>query len=124
MQIKSSGEIGTAELIQHALTDARELTGLEIALAKDELRRDFVAAKSAAIMASTAGVLALTGLISLALALGLACGPPIALAVGLMLFAAAAALGLSAFRRLPKKPMSATALRLEDDKNVLKEHLS
>jgi len=51
--------------------------------------------------------------------LGLACGPPIALAVGLMLFAAAAALGLR-LPTSPKEAMSATALRLEMTKMFLR----
>lgn len=112
------------ELVRSAITDARELLRLEIALAKEELQRDLTEAKSASITAGVAVVLALTGLASLVVALGLALGPFVALFLGLVLLAGAGGLGYAAFRGWPKKPMSSTVQRLQLDENIIGGHLS
>jgi uncharacterized membrane protein YqjE len=124
MPARTSGEIGTVELVQRAMSDARELVRLEVALAKDELRTDLIEAKAAIIRAGIAVVLALSGLASLVVAFGLALGPIAALALALVLLTMAVTLGRAAFRRLPKKPLSSTLQRLRSDESTIGDHLS
>jgi uncharacterized membrane protein YqjE len=124
MPATTSGEIGTVELVQRTMSDARELVRLEVALAKDELQTDLIEAKAAVIRAGIAVVLALSGLASLVVAFGLALGPIAALALALVLLAVAAALARAAFRRLPKKPLSSTLQRLRADESTIAGHLS
>ena len=120
----TSGEIGTVELVQRTMSDARELVRLEVALAKDELQTDLIEAKAAIIRAGIAVVLALSGLASLVVAFGLALGPIAALALALVLLTMAVTLGRAAFRRLPKKPLSSTLQRLRSDESTIGDHLS
>jgi uncharacterized membrane protein YqjE len=118
----SSSNEGTAKLIADAARDVRELGRLEIALAKDELRRDLGAAKATGVLGASAIVTALLGLSSLLVALGIALGPVGALMVGLLLLAVASTLAILARKRWPERPMSATLERLKVDETLLKEH--
>jgi uncharacterized membrane protein YqjE len=120
----TSGEIGTVELVQRTMSDARELVRLEVALAKDELQTDLIEAKAAIIRAGIAVVLAMSGVASLVVAFGLALGPIAALALALVLLTMAVTLGRAAFRRLPKKPLSSTLQRLRSDESTIGDHLS
>jgi hypothetical protein len=120
----TSGEIGTVELVQRTMSDARELVRLEVALAKDELQTDLIEAKAAIIRAGIAVVLAMSGVASLVVAFGLALGPIAALALALVLLTIAATLGRAAFQRLPKKPLSSTLQRLRADESTIGDHLS
>jgi uncharacterized membrane protein YqjE len=120
----SSGEMDALDLVQRAVSDARELIRLEVALAKDELQTDLTEAKSAILYAGVAVVLALSGLASLVVAFGLALGPIAALALAAVLLVVAATLGRAAFRRLPKKPLRSTLQRLKADESMIAEHAS
>jgi uncharacterized membrane protein YqjE len=119
-----SGEMDAVDLVQRAVSDARELIRLEVALAKDELQTDLTEAKSAILYAGVAVVLALSGLASLVVAFGLALGPIAALALAAVLLVVAATLGRAAFRRLPKKPLRSTLQRLKADESMIAEHAS
>jgi hypothetical protein len=112
------------ELVQRAADDARELIRLEIDLAKNEMRQELEVVMSSAILVAVAITLGLTGLASLVIALGLALGSLAVLAIALLLLASAAISGAIGYRRLPKKVMAATGLRLRDDQALLNGHLS
>jgi uncharacterized membrane protein YqjE len=124
MHETSSEDASVVELVRRAAGDARELGRLEIALAKQELLADLAAAKSTAILAGSAVALALVGLSSLVVALGITLGPVVALVVGLALLASAAALAFGAYKSLPKPPMIETVRRLGMDEKILEEHIS
>jgi uncharacterized membrane protein YqjE len=117
-------EEGTMDLVRQAAGDARKLGRLEIELAKDELRADLAAAKSTAMLGGSATLLALMGLSSLLVALGVALGPVVALVVGVVLIGGAGVLAFAGYRALPKPPMIHTLRRLEMDEKILEEHLS
>jgi uncharacterized membrane protein len=117
-------EPGNIELVQRATSDAKELIRLEIALAKNELNQEIATVKSSAILGALALVCGLTGIASLAAALGLVMGPLAGVALGILLLGCAALLGFFGYRRFPKEVMAATGLRIKDDEAVLKEHLS
>ena len=110
--------LSTAELVRHAIDEARLLARAEILHAKKELKEEVQAARTAGILLGAAGVLALVGLAALLVAVGLAL--PVAqwlgvLIVGLVLVLAAGGLGLAGKKRLPGKPLSHTQERLKTD---------
>jgi uncharacterized membrane protein YqjE len=120
----SSGEIGSLELVERTISDARELVRLEIALAKEDLQRELKDARLALISAGIAFVLALLGVTSLVVALGLAFGPLFALALGIVVALIAVGLACVALQRLPKKPLNSTVQRLRLHESIVGEHLS
>jgi uncharacterized membrane protein YqjE len=124
MHSVSTSELGTAELVQRATADARDLVRLEIALARDDLARELSAFKTSAISTGVALVLAIVGVASLVMSLGIAIGAIGALVVGLSLLAIATGLGCLAYVRFPKKPLAATEHRLEEDKRLIQGQLS
>jgi type IV secretory pathway TrbD component len=114
----------TAELVRRATDDSAELIRLELALARDELRRDLIAVKSSVIAGAAAALAALLGLVALVLSLGLALGAYGALAFGVVFLIIAVGLGVWAAHNFPTHPLAATARRLEADENVLKEQVT
>jgi len=118
-------QASTPELVREALDDARRLIQLEVELAKDDLKRQAMAARSGAIALGISAVLLTLGLALLlvALALFIFPGPIPALVLGLLLVAAAG-LGASVGRKLlPKKPLGDTRRRLETDIDSLKDQV-
>lgn len=118
-------QTSTAELVREALDDARRLIQLEVELAKDDLKRQAMAARSGAVALGISAVLLTLGLALLlvALALFIFPGPVPVLVLGLLLLAAAG-LGASIGRKLlPKKPLGDTRRRLETDIDSLKDQI-
>jgi uncharacterized membrane protein YqjE len=113
------------ELVREALDEARYLVRLEVALAKEEVKREVGAAKSAGIAFGVAAAASLLGvaLILVAFALAIFPGPLPALVMGLILVAAGALAGVTGRKLLPKKPLVDTRHRLETDLETLKEHV-
>jgi len=118
--------VSSVELIREAMDEARQLIILEVALAKDEVRREAVAAKSAAIALAVGAAVLLVGLSLLLVALALAIfpGPIPSLVLGLILLAAAAIAGVAGVKLLPKKPFGETRRRLETDIENVKERIT
>jgi hypothetical protein len=114
----------TTTLMREAIDETRQLVRIEVALAKDEARREIRDLKSAAVafgVAITATMLGLAAIVStVVVALGVLAGVIIAV-VALVL---AAILGVTGYRRLPTNPLVATRKRLEDDIQGLKEHVA
>jgi Putative Actinobacterial Holin-X, holin superfamily III len=115
---------GTVDLVERAMGNSAELVRLELALAREEIRHDLVAAKVGASLGAAAVALGLLGLASLCVAFGVALGPLGALVLGGALLVAATVLAVLAAKKFPMKPLEATTRRLEDDGQLLKEHLS
>lgn len=119
-------EVSTVQLVKDAVDEAKALFKTEIALARDEAKKQLAAVKVAAISMSIAAVTAILGLALLLVALVLSIFPqPVtALITGGVLLAAAVASGLIGYTMLPKKPMEQTQERLETDAQVLKERIA
>jgi hypothetical protein len=118
-------EPSTAELVREALNDGRRLIQLEVALAKDEVRRELVAARSGAITLGVSAVLAIVGvaLLLVGLALAIFPGPVPALIIGVLLLVGAAVAAALGLKLLPKKPLDGTRKRLETDIEVIKDQV-
>lgn len=125
-EIDPRPEASTTDLVREAVDEARELVRLEVALAKDEVRRELDDAKKAAVMGAVAAVAALLAVAMLCVALALAIfpGPIPALVIGGIFVVGAAVFGYVAFRKVPKKPLEDTRRRLEGDARTFKEGLS
>jgi len=116
----------TTELVKVAMAEAKQLIVLEVALAKDEIRREVLATKNAGISLGLAAAALVLGFALLFVALGLAIfpGPVPALVIGLALLVTAAIAGVTGFKLLPKKPLAETRKRLENDFESVKERVT
>jgi hypothetical protein len=74
-------------------------------------------------VAAVAALLA-AAMMLVALALAIFPGPMPALIIGVVLIAAAAALGFVGLKKVPKNPLSKTRRRLETDAQVIKEGMA
>ena len=118
--------LSTAELVRHAIDEARLLARAEVLHAKKELKEEIAAAKSAGIFLGAGAVLGLVGLSALLVAVGLAL--PLAqwlgvLLVGVVLVLVAGGLAWMGSKRLPTKPLAHTQERLKTDIVRTKETL-
>jgi hypothetical protein len=117
-------EIPTTELLKDAIEQAKELTKLEIALAKDEMIREVTGLKNGAILLGVAAGLGSVGLTLVIVAGALLLGSLyVALGIGVAIVVAAAICGATGWGRLPKKPMGLTAERMKADVRDLKERM-
>ena len=119
-------EASTADLVREALDEAKELVRLEVAIAKDEVKKEVKQAKAAAIGFGVALAAALVMLSLLAMAIVLAVGGTAvaALVVAgafLVVSGIAAYLGYS---MLPKKPLDRAITNVKRDVSQLKEHIA
>lgn len=119
-------EVSTVDLVKGVIAESRDLFRAELALAKDELRRESAGVKASAISFAATAVLAFLGVAMLLIAWALAFFPnplPSLIAGGVLLLGAAIA-GFVGYRSVPKRPMAETTARLETDVQVLKERLA
>ncbi|HKQ70332.1 MAG TPA: phage holin family protein [Polyangiaceae bacterium] len=119
----ASDDASTTDLVKEALAEAKELIALEVLLAKDEVKREVVATKSAGIaLGASAVVLILAiALLLVSVALAIFPGPFPALVMGLVLMASAMIAALAGFKLLPKNPLGQTRKRLATDLEAVKE---
>lgn len=110
--------LSTAELIRHAVNEAKLLARAEVLHAKQELKEELRAVKKSAIFAGIAAsaafmaaILLLVGL-ALALPLALPLGP---LALGGFMLLVAAVAAFVAYRGIPRKALPRTQERLKQD---------
>ncbi len=118
--------LSTAELVRHAIEEAKLLARAEVLHAKKELQEEIKAARTAGILLGMGAVLALVGLCALVIAAGLAL--PLAewlgvLLVGVLVLAVGGGLALMGTKRLPKKPLVHTQERLKTDLTRTREAL-
>jgi Flp pilus assembly protein TadB len=118
--------LSTAELIRHALTEAKLLVKAEVLHAKKELREEIKAARTSGILLGAGSVLALCGLAVLFVVIGLAL--PLSpwlgvLLVGVAILLIAAGLAWAGVKKLPKKPLPHTQERLKADFERARETL-
>lgn len=118
-------EATTAELVREAMKDARQLIQLEVQLARDDLKRELVAARSGAIALGVSALLLVLGLalVLVAMALFIFPGPVPALVLGLLLLAGAGVGASMGMKLLPKKPLEDTRRRLETNIEAVKEQV-
>ena len=120
-------ELTTAELVRHAVAEAKLLARAEVELAKAELRQEVREVKQAGIAYGVALTLALCGLsllfVALAMVLPMGAGLS-ALVVGLALLAAASFAAWIGLRHTPKRPMERTRRRILDDVLLTKERFA
>lgn len=118
--------LSTAELVRHALTEAKLLVKAEVLHAKKELREEIKAARTSGILLGAGFVLALSGVAALFVAVGLAL--PLSpwlgvLLVGVAILLIAAGLAWAGVKKLPKKPLPHTQERLKTDFGMARETL-
>jgi hypothetical protein len=111
------------ELARELVEQAKELVRLEVALARDELRRGMTSATGMGIAGGVAAVTALIGVTMLlvALALLLHLGPLPAFIIGCALCAIAIVAAIVAIQIMPRRPMGETKTRVLQDIRLLKE---
>lgn len=123
MQTQLRHEPSTADLMREVIDEAKELVTIEIALARDEARREIDAVKASAIALGAAAAAALLGLalvlVAVALAIDVGWLPP--LVIGLLLLVGAAIAGLVGYRGVPRRPLPDTRRRIGTDVRLLKE---
>jgi Flp pilus assembly protein TadB len=126
MEREQLRHLSTADLIKHALTEARLLAKAEILHAKKELKEEAKAARTSGILLGAAAVLALSALSALFVALGLALpvGPALGvLIVGVALLVLTGLLAFVGVKKLPRKPLPHTQARLKTDITLTRETL-
>ena len=119
-------EASTADLVREAIDETRELVGLEIELAKEEVKLELKQAQHAAIGFGIAGGATVIVLCMLAMALVLALGGTALAALGVAggFVVVAGIAGAIGYGALPKAPLEKTHDRLQSDVNQLKEHIA
>ena len=118
--------LSTAELVRHALSEAKLLVKAELLHAKKELREEVKAARTSGILLGAGFTLAVCGLAALFVAVGLAL--PLAawagvLLVGVAMLIIAGGLAYLGVKRLPTKPLPHTQERLKADFDKARESL-
>jgi 4-hydroxybenzoate polyprenyltransferase len=117
----------TAELIRHALEEAKLLAKAEVIHAKQEMKEELKGLKLFAILTGISVALGLCALSALFVALGLLIPLPASggvAVVGAGLLVIAALVALVGWRKLPKKPLPRTQERLRQDYAVTRERLA
>jgi hypothetical protein len=122
----SPTQSSSAELVREAMEEARELIRLEVALARDEVKREAAATKNAGIAFGIGGALLLVGvtLLFVALALAIFPGPVPSLVLGLVLSTAAVLAGALGMKLVPRKPLGETRRRIEQDVERVRERVA
>ena len=123
---EARAEASTTDLVRELVDETRQLARAEIALARDELRREIQAARRGAIALGVTAVLVLQGLALLLVALATACPRPVLAAAllggGLLVFAG---VGFAyGYRQLPMHPMNEVRERLKADVQVMKDQVA
>jgi hypothetical protein len=122
--ITTPAAAATADLVRDAVTDARRLVEVEVALAKDEVRKEILATKSAGVTLGAGAVAAVLALAVLLVALATAIepGPTGLLLTGAILLLGSGAAIAAGIKMLPKKLLPVTVRRVEEDIRTVKEH--
>jgi uncharacterized membrane protein YqjE len=124
MERRQLERLSTTELVRHALTEARLLVKAEILHAKQEVKEEVKAARTSAILLGAGAVLALVGVAALLVALGMAIGGTLGVAVvGAVLVAIAVGCALMGKKKLPTQPLPHTQERLKTDYQLTRESL-
>jgi Putative Actinobacterial Holin-X, holin superfamily III len=124
-RLESSDDVPTTTLIKEAVDDAKRLIQLEVALARNEVKREIKLARGAAVAFGVSAVVAVVGaaMFFVAIALAFSSGPVPALIIGAILLFLAGCAALVGMGLLPKQPLGETRQRLESDVRIAKEHL-
>ncbi len=124
--IAKAFEPPVTELIREAIGDTGELVRIEVALARDELRREIEAAKASAVAFGAAAAVSVAAftMFMVAVVLALRVGWVGALVVGAILLVGAVTLGLIGWKAMPTSPMGQTKGRLQANVAQLKERIA
>jgi len=120
----SPSSMPTPELVRQALEEARELVQLEVRLAREEAREDFVRYRRLGYELGAALLVLNAGISALILGLVLAAGadPLLALVIGAVLLLVSGALAFHVYRAIPGFPLRRTLSRWKNEVQELKEH--
>lgn len=109
-------QLSTAVLLKQALSEARLLVRAEVLHAKREMKEEVKAARTCGILLGSAGVLALSCLSVLFVALGMSFAMTTGVwVVGALLLIATATLGYLGVKKLPRQALPHTQERLLSD---------
>jgi hypothetical protein len=124
--VETRSQNSTAELVREALDEVRTLVHAEMALARDDVRREIAGAKRASIAFGAAAACGVLGVNFLIVAFALATFPhPIpALVLALVLLALAALAAVLGMRARPRGGLEHTRERIETDVQTLREHMA
>ncbi len=117
-------EKSTADLVMEAADEAKELVRIEVALAKDEARKEVkeIEGAAAAFAASAAALVVCLALVAVAIVLAVGATVPAALIVAACFFVLAAIGAGVGYALVPKKPLEHTRERVGTDVHQLEEH--
>jgi hypothetical protein len=120
----SPNSMPTPELVRQTVEGARELLQLEIRLAREEAREDFVRYRRLGYEIGAAFLMLNAGISTLILAAVLAGGatPLLALVVGAALLLVSGSLAFHVYRAVPGFPLRRTLSRWKSEVQELKEH--
>lgn len=120
----SPNSMPTPELVRQTVEEARELLLLEVRLAREEAKEDFVRYRRLGFETGAALLFLNAGVSTLVLAAVLAAGatPLLALAVGAALVLVSMALAFHVYRAVPGFPLRRTLSRWKSEVQELKEH--
>jgi hypothetical protein len=115
----------TSHLLRDALEGTRHLIELEMALAREDLNSELSQAKKGTVLLGASAGLAVSGvtLLFVAAALALPKSWFAALLAGFVLLCLAGGLVFAGRKELPRKPLEATARRVQSDFKHLKERI-
>jgi hypothetical protein len=116
----------TAQLVREALDETRALVRAELALARDEVRREVAKAKVTAAAIGLSLVLLGLTVVMLSISFAIYTFPRAlpALIFGLVLLGVALVAGLVGYAVRPRKPLAEAKERLQTDVRVLKESMA
>ncbi|WP_437991187.1 phage holin family protein [Sorangium sp. So ce145] len=122
-QVDPRPESSTADLVKEAITEARELMQVEVALARDEMNEEISRAKASCVALGAAAAAALLGVALVLVAIALAIAPESlpALLIGLAFIALAIVVGVVGYKRVPRRPLERTRGRLGADVRLVRE---
>jgi hypothetical protein len=120
----SPSSMPTPELVRQTVEGARELLQLEVRLAREEAREDFVRYRRLGYEIGVGFLMLNAGISTLILAAVLAGGatPLLALIVGAALLLVSGALAFHVYRAVPGFPLRRTLSRWKSEVQELKEH--
>jgi hypothetical protein len=117
-------EKSTADLVREAADEAKELVRIEVALAKDEARKEVkeIEGAAAAFAVAAAALIVCLALLAVAIVLAVGATVPAALIVAACFFVLAGIGAGVGYALIPKKPLEHTRERVGADVHQLEEH--
>jgi hypothetical protein len=118
--------VPTVDLIKQAVAEARELSTLEVALAKEEVKREVKDATRGAIFLGVGAALEILALVALAVVatVALAKVMVIPIVIAALLVGVTVGAAVFAIKKLPRRPRRDTERRVKEDVKELKQQIA